>query len=241
MLGVTLVVAGWFMHDLGFTPQRGASPVAEVRTVIRGSIDGGFRNPPVRWLMLAAPFTAGRRVLRLLCRPAVPAPALRRPERVRHRRPRGGDLRRRPDRRRADRVARSAAVPSPHRRAPARRRPSTSCCSSLIGLTSELRVALVLLAAWALVFAIEAPLRQAFINGLIPSEQRATVLSFDSLMGSAGGVSPSRCSAGPPTSTATARRISSRASPGARDPVRLPRPPRGCRRPIEAGRPRQAA
>ena len=41
---------------------------------------------------------------------------------------------------------------------------------------------------WALVFAIEAPLRQAFINGVIPSEQRATVLSFDNLMGSAGGV-----------------------------------------------------
>jgi hypothetical protein len=36
--------------------------------------------------------------------------------------------------------------------------------------------------------AIEAPMRQAFINGLIPSQQRATVLSFDSLMGSAGGV-----------------------------------------------------
>ena len=27
--------------------------------MLRGSIDGGFRNPPVRWLMLAAPFTAG--------------------------------------------------------------------------------------------------------------------------------------------------------------------------------------
>jgi len=31
-------------------------------------------------------------------------------------------------------------------------------------------------------------MRQAFVNGLIPSEQRATVLSFDSLMGSAGGI-----------------------------------------------------
>ena len=31
-------------------------------------------------------------------------------------------------------------------------------------------------------------MRQAFLNGVIPSEQRATVLSFDSLMGSAGGV-----------------------------------------------------
>jgi MFS family permease len=32
------------------------------------------------------------------------------------------------------------------------------------------------------------PVRQAFVNGLIPSGQRATVLSFDSLMGSTGGV-----------------------------------------------------
>jgi MFS family permease len=31
-------------------------------------------------------------------------------------------------------------------------------------------------------------MRQAFLNDVIPSEQRATVLSFDSLMGSAGGV-----------------------------------------------------
>jgi hypothetical protein len=32
------------------------------------------------------------------------------------------------------------------------------------------------------------PVRQAYLNDLIPSEQRATGLSFDSLMGSAGGV-----------------------------------------------------
>src|SRR3954464_5439514 len=59
MLGVTMVVALRYMHDLGFTPQRDASPTAAVRAVLRGSIDGGFRNRPVRWLMLAAPFSAG--------------------------------------------------------------------------------------------------------------------------------------------------------------------------------------
>jgi MFS family permease len=32
------------------------------------------------------------------------------------------------------------------------------------------------------------PIRQAYINGLIPSRQRATILSFDSLMASSGGV-----------------------------------------------------
>ena len=40
---------------------------------------------------------------------------------------------------------------------------------------------------WALAFSAATPIRQAYLNGLIPSEQRATVLSFDALMGSAGG------------------------------------------------------
>ena len=31
-------------------------------------------------------------------------------------------------------------------------------------------------------------MRQAYLNDMIPSKQRATVLSFDSLMGSTGGV-----------------------------------------------------
>jgi MFS family permease len=58
----------------------------------------------------------------------------------------------------------------------------------LIGITGNFWIALLLLTGWAFVFALELPLRQAFINGVIPSEQRATVLSFDNLMGSAGGV-----------------------------------------------------
>ena len=37
-------------------------------------------------------------------------------------------------------------------------------------------------------FAASIPVRQAFINGLIPSEQRATVLSSDNLLSSSGGV-----------------------------------------------------
>ena len=59
MLGVTLVIAFRFMHDIGFKPERGASVSAEIRAVVKGSIDGGFRNPPVRWLMIAAPFGFG--------------------------------------------------------------------------------------------------------------------------------------------------------------------------------------
>jgi MFS family permease len=48
-------------------------------------------------------------------------------------------------------------------------------------------LAIMLLVLWALVSAMAGPLRQAFLNGIIPSEQRATVLSFASLMGSIGG------------------------------------------------------
>ena len=48
-------------------------------------------------------------------------------------------------------------------------------------------LAIVLLMLWALVFAVAGPIRQSFLNGVIPSAQRATVLSFGSLMGSLGG------------------------------------------------------
>jgi sugar phosphate permease len=57
-----------------------------------------------------------------------------------------------------------------------------------IGVTSSLVVAIGLLVIWGLVLAAALPMRQAFLNGLIDSNERATVLSFDALMGSAGGV-----------------------------------------------------
>ncbi len=56
------------------------------------------------------------------------------------------------------------------------------------GLTHAFWLTLVLLAAWAMVFAAEIPIRQAYLNAMIPSHQRATVLSFASSMGSTGGV-----------------------------------------------------
>ena len=58
----------------------------------------------------------------------------------------------------------------------------------LIGLVSNFALALLLLATSSVLLAFTRPMRQAFLNGVIPSSQRATVLSFDSLMSSAGGV-----------------------------------------------------
>ena len=187
MLGVTLVVAFRFMHDLGFKPDRESNPVAAIRTVFRGAVDGGLRNPPVRWLMIAAPFTAGvgfygfyalqPYLLQLYGDPSAYSIAGLAAAIVAGAQIAGGLLVGRVRglfRRRTDALILGVVA--------------NFVLLLLIGWTTNFAVALVLLAGWALVFAFEMPFRQAFINGLIPSEQRATVLSFDSLMGSVGGV-----------------------------------------------------
>ena len=58
-LALTLGAAFFLMKDIGFTPDRGKGPLAEVRRVLRGTLDNGWRRPPVRWLMLAAVFLGG--------------------------------------------------------------------------------------------------------------------------------------------------------------------------------------
>ena len=58
----------------------------------------------------------------------------------------------------------------------------------LIGLIEVFWVAIVLIVVWGLLFAASVPIRQAYLNERIPSQQRATILSFDSLMSSSGGV-----------------------------------------------------
>jgi MFS family permease len=187
MLGVTLVVAWRFMHDIGFSPDREASALTAVRNVLKGSIDGGLRNPPVRWLMLAAPFTAGTGIyifyaaqpylLELYGDPkaytiAGLAAAIFAGVQI------GGGLLvpyvRRLFRRRTDALLIGGVL--------------AVAFLAILGLKPGFVIALILLALWACIGAVTRPMRSAFLNGVIPSEQRATVLSFDSLMGSAGGV-----------------------------------------------------
>ncbi|MGK2851010.1 MAG: MFS transporter [Candidatus Limnocylindrales bacterium] len=187
LLGLTLLVAWRFMHDIGFAPRKGASPIAEVRLVIDGAIDGGWRNPPIRWLMLAAPFTSGvgfyafhalqPYLLQLYGDSGAYSIAGLAAALVAGAQIAGGLIvpwTRRWFRRRTDALLAGTAA--------------NVVLLILIGWTDSFVIALVLLAAWAMVFAIEGPIRQAFINGIIPSQQRATVLSFDSMVGSVGGV-----------------------------------------------------
>src|SRR3989442_5647251 len=47
------------MQDMGSRRERGAGVSAEFGAVVRAWIAGGSRTPPVRWLMIAAPFGFG--------------------------------------------------------------------------------------------------------------------------------------------------------------------------------------
>ena len=104
ILAIMFVVAFIAMRDIGFTPDKSETPLKAVRTVFRGSLKHGLGNPPVRYLMLAAPFTAGSRHLRLLRAAAVPARVVGRPEGLLDRRPRCRGDRRIADRRRIPRA-----------------------------------------------------------------------------------------------------------------------------------------
>jgi MFS family permease len=59
---------------------------------------------------------------------------------------------------------------------------------ALIAIAGNFWLVLLLLAVWAIVFAAVGPVRQSFFNGLVSSEQRATVISTDNLLSSASGV-----------------------------------------------------
>jgi MFS family permease len=58
----------------------------------------------------------------------------------------------------------------------------------LIGLLANFWVVVTLIVFWGLADAAAMPVRRAYLNGMIPSQQRATILSFDSLIGNAGGI-----------------------------------------------------
>jgi MFS family permease len=57
-----------------------------------------------------------------------------------------------------------------------------------MGVIQVFAVVVTVLVLWAIAFAANTPVRQAYINALIPSRERATVLSFDSMVNSTGGV-----------------------------------------------------
>jgi MFS family permease len=186
-LAVTFAVAFLYMRDWGFVPKTAARPVQEMRQVLRSSLHYGLGSPPVRWMMLAAPFTFGVGIFAFYAMQPYLLGLY------------GNEQ--------AYSIAGLAAaiiagaqiaggMLAPRVRRLVRRRTSALLAGllfevlllALLGLTTAFWAAVGLLVLWGLAAAATLPIRMAYMNGLIPSEQRATVLSFDNLLGSSGGV-----------------------------------------------------
>ncbi|WP_426515492.1 MFS transporter [Diaminobutyricibacter sp. McL0618] len=187
ILVVMLVFAAFVMKDLGFKPDKSMGPIKATRNVLNMSIEHGLKKRSVRYVILAAPFASGVGIYAFYAlQPyllqlygdktaysiAGLAAAILSLSQV------GGGLL-------ASRVRRLFA-----------RRTSTIIGASIasvvalvvLGVTSMFWLAVVFLVIWGFVFAVSGPIQQSYINDMIPSKQRATVLSFESLFGSLGGV-----------------------------------------------------
>ncbi len=187
VLMTMFVVAFKLMRDLGFTPEPRGHPLRATSSVFMASLEHGLKKPPVRWVMVAAPFASGvgfytfyalqPYLLELYGDPEAYAVAGLAAAIVAGSQILGGYL--------APRIRGLF-----HKRTTALilGTLASALTLALLGLTDAFWLALGLLVLWGLLFAAAMPIRQAYLNDMIPSKQRATVLSFDSLMGSTGGV-----------------------------------------------------
>jgi MFS family permease len=186
-LGLSFLLAFVLMRDVGFAPKRTGTFRSQAAGVLKGALAYGLRNPPARWIMLASVFTDGVSIygfyamqpylLQLYGDPKAYGIAGLSAAIVGGAQIAGGVLVPRLSRvfrQRSSMLLASVVV--------------SALVLALIGLLPNFWIAMSLLIAWGLVFAMVMPVRQSYLNGLIPSEQRATVLSFDSLLGSSGGV-----------------------------------------------------
>jgi MFS family permease len=183
MFGLAFAV----MRDIGFTPRRGGRLTTEMRAIASASVEHGWRVPAVKWIMLSSVFTGGvgfyvfyalqPYLLELVDQPEAYGIAGLVAAIVA-----GADIvgglaapwiRRLFERRTSALLAAEAAG---------------TVALGLIGAFAHFWVVLGLIVAWSLLASAALPIRRAYLNVLIPSAQRATILSFDSLLGSSGGV-----------------------------------------------------
>jgi MFS family permease len=187
ILVVMFVVALRLMHDLGFTPQKGGRPLAEMRKLAAASVEHGWGVPAVKWLMLEALFTGGVALYAFYALQPYLLELYGDPHAYQI----------------AGLVAAIIAgaeilggMAAPLIRRAVHRRTSTllftaagsTATLALIGVAASFVEVVALTIVWGLMWSATKPIRQAYLNGLIPSRQRATILSFDSLMSSSGGV-----------------------------------------------------
>jgi MFS family permease len=187
ILLVMFVVAFKLMHDVGFTPRRGGKIGTELRELTSATVEHGWRVPAVKWLMVEGIFVGGVGIYAFY--------ALQ---------PYLLELYGDPD---AYQVAGLVAaivagaqilggVMAPRIRRQFHRRTSALLLTAgvavatlaLIGTVKNFYAVIGLIVVWALLGSASRPIRQTYLNGLIPSRERASILSFDSMMASLGGV-----------------------------------------------------
>jgi MFS family permease len=187
VLIVMFAVAFRLMHDIGFTPEKGGRALTEMRKIASDSIEYGWRVPAVKWLMVEALFTGGVGIYAFYALQPYLLELYGDPHAYQI----------------AGLVAAIVAgaqilggVAAPWIRRLFHRRTSALIATAglsvitlgLIGIVESFWAVIGLIVAWGLLFAASMPIRQTYLNGLIPSRQRATILSFDSMMSSTGGV-----------------------------------------------------
>ncbi len=168
VLAVMFVVAYKVMHDIGFTPEKGGRPVAEMRKITSASVEYGLKVPAVRWLMLEALFTGGVGIyafyalqpylLELYGDPNAYSVAGLTAAIVAGAQILGG-------------------MAAPRIRRLFLRRTSALILTQVlsvgallaIGLVEDFYAVIALVVVWGLLFAATTPIRQAYINGMIPS------------------------------------------------------------------------
>lgn len=186
-LGLAFVLAFLLMRDLGFTPERGKRTLPQIKLILKNSMSYGLRNPPVRWVMLTAPFIAGVSIYGFYALQPYLLELWGNEEAYGIAGLAAGILA-------AAQIA--GGIFAPRLRRLFRRRTNilftatllSALAITLMGVFPNFWAVILLVSIWGMLFAAATPVRQAYINGLIPTGQRATVLSFDSLMGSSGGV-----------------------------------------------------
>lgn len=186
LLGM-FVVALIMMHDLGFTPARGKRPVAEMKRILDSSVEHGLKVPAVRATMLAGMFSGGIGIYVFYALQP-------------HLLNLWGNQKAYGIAGLVAALVAAAQILSgfltPLIRRAFRRRTSALlilealavAMLALIGLAGNFWVTTVLIMLWALAAYVGTPIRQAYLNGMIPSHERATILSFDSLINSTGGI-----------------------------------------------------
>jgi MFS family permease len=187
VLALMFVVAFRLMHDVGFTPEKGGRPLAEMRKIAEASIEYGWRVPAVKWLMVEALFTGGVGIYGFYALQPYLLELYGDPEAYQV----------------AGLVAAVVAgaqilggMAAPRIRRLFKRRTSallltatlSAASLAVMGAVESFAVVIAAVVVWGLLFAATMPIRQTYLNGLIPSRQRATILSFDSMMSSTGGV-----------------------------------------------------